>query len=139
MQAFAEAMYAVSYLEWALLGDLPKLTNEIPGFTIEGLSRKTLGAVAKETRKAMDAAVDSAEKAWLSAATDALEAVVEPRNGVIHAHPATSASGEQTLHRWAAAEGKTPHESEEVTEAKLRELKELACKHLQVVSAARLL
>ena len=108
------------------------------GVSIEELSRDTMGKVASETRAAISKTGDSAEKAWLSVAADALVAVVRPRNSVLHARPASSSSGHQTLFRFAAARGKESHESHEITETFLLDLKALACEHITKVNTVRL-
>lgn len=137
MRALAEAMYAVSYLEWALLGDIPRLTAPPADLSIEGLSRSAMGTVAKAVRRAANDAVSPSEVAWLSAAADALEDVVDKRNQVIHAHPATI-GGEQMLHRWAAATPSRAHEAFAITEDHLVALRDSAYEHLRRMNEVRL-
>ena len=72
-----------------------------------------------------------------SAAADALEQVVEPRNGVIHSHPATFDS-QQTLYRWAVVKGAKAQEAYAVTEDSLIELRDLALEHLLRLNEVRL-
>ena len=137
MRALAEALYAVSYLEWALLGDLSRLSRPPPGLSIEDLSRTMMGRVAGKVRSAASASADPAESAWLAAAADAIEEVVEPRNQIVHSHPAT-VDGDQVLHRWAAATATKPHEAQDITLADLNRLRDLAYEHLQKMNAVRL-
>lgn len=137
MRALAEALYAVSYLEWALLGDLPRLSQPPPGLSVEDLSRMTMGGVATKVRSAASASADTAESAWLVAAADALEEVVEPRNQIVHSHPAT-VDGDQVLYRWASATPTKPHEAQDITLADLNRLRDLAYAHLQRMNAVRL-
>jgi hypothetical protein len=137
MRAIAEAMYAVSYLEWALLGDLPRLTDPPQELSIEGLSRSSMGQVAAAVRRGATSATDSAERAWLDAAADALAEVVERRNQVVHAHPAT-VGGEQVLYRWATGTQTKPHEAEAITRRDLEALRDLAYEHLRRMNALRL-
>ena len=137
MRALAETMYAVAYLEWALLGDLSRLTNPPDELSVEGLSRATMGQVSAAVRRAARDSVDPAETAWLAAAADALEAVVDKRNQVVHAHPAT-VDGEQMLYRWATATPTKPHEAVAITKPDLVALRDLAFEHLGRMNAVRL-
>lgn len=132
----AVAMYAVSYLEWALLGDLPRLADPPQELSIEGLSRSSMGQVAAAVRRGSSPA-DFAERAWLEAAADALAEVVERRNQVVHAHPAT-VDGEQMLYRWATLTQTKPHEAEAITHQDLEAFRELAYEHLRRMNALRL-
>jgi hypothetical protein len=136
MRALAEANYAVAYLEWAILGDLDRLTNPPPGLNVASLSLSTLGGVAREVKAAALAATDPEERAWLNAAADALVEGVEPRNQIIHAHPAT-VDGEQVLHRWATATSTKQHEAKTFTEEDLTALAQLATDHVRKLSAVR--
>lgn len=137
MRALAETMYAVSYLEWALLGDLSRLADPPQELSIEGLSRSSMGQVAAAVRRGATSATDSAERAWLEAAADALAEVVERRNQVVHAHPAT-VRGEQVLYRWATSTQMKPHEAEAITHQHLEALRDLAYEHLRRMNALRL-
>lgn len=137
LQAFARAQYAVSDLEWLLLGDLPKLSVTIEGFSIEELSTKTPGCVAQRTREASKLpTITDPERVWLERAATALEKVVGPRNDIVHAHPVTTQGGTQTLNRWAVVRGK--QKSVEITEKFLTELTTLANKHLDGMHKVRL-
>lgn len=137
MRALAEAIYVVSYVEWGILDDLPRLTNPPADLSIEGLSRSTMGHVAAAVRRASSGATNGAESAWLGAAADALEAVVDRRNRVVHAHPATIADS-QMLFRWATATPTKPHEAEAITQRDLEALRDLAYVHLRRVKSVRL-
>jgi hypothetical protein len=137
MRSLAEAIYAVSYLEWALLGDLPRLSNAPSDLSIEGLSRETMGGVGRTVRHAASNSASATEKAWLSAAADALEEVVEKRNQVVHAHPAT-VENEQVLYRWATATRTKGHEAHPITETDLLALGDLAYEHLRRMNNLRL-
>lgn len=137
MRALAEAIYAGSYLEWALLGDLPRLTDPPEELSIESLSRSTMGQVAAAVRRGASRTTDPAEEAWLKAAADALETVVDRRNQVVHAHPATI-TGEQMLYRWASATPMKAHEAEAITQLDLEALRDLAYEHLRRMNALRL-
>ena len=137
MRALAETLYAVSYLEWAIPGDLPRLSQPTPWLSVEDLSRMTMGGVATKVRSAASASADPEGSAWLVAAADALEEVVEPRNQIVHSHPAT-VDGAQVLYRWAAATPTKPHEAQAVTLADLNRLRDLAYAHLRNLNAVRL-
>ncbi len=137
MRALAEAMYAVSYLEWALLGDISRLTAPPADLSVEGLSRSTMGTVATTVRRAAAVAALRSEATWLSAAADALEEVVDRRNQVVHVHPATIGD-EQMLYRWAAATPTKAHEALAITEDQLVALRDLAYDHLRRMNAVRL-
>lgn len=137
MRLLAEALYAVAYLEWAVLGDLPRLSDPPPELSVEGLSRLPMGPVAGAVRHAARRASDSGERAWLEAAADAMEAVVENRNRVVHAHPA-SLGDAQMLFRWAAATATKPQEAHAITTEHLENLRDLAYEHLGRINAARL-
>ena len=66
MRALAEAIYAVAYLEWAIIGDLPRLANPPVELSIEGLSRETMGNVASSVRESASLTGTSVEEeAWL--------------------------------------------------------------------------
>ena len=54
MRLLAEALYSVAYLEWAILGDLDRLTSPPDFLTVEALSRSTMGAVADAVRRHSD-------------------------------------------------------------------------------------
>jgi hypothetical protein len=137
MRALAEALYAVSYVESMLLGDLPRLSTSIDSLSVEGLSRQTMGAVASSVRQAISRASTPGEAAWLAAAADALESVVDLRNRVVHAHPAT-VDGQQMLYRWATAKGTKPHEAHAITETDLVALRDLAYEQVRRLNAVRL-
>lgn len=137
MLALAEALYTVSYLEWTLLGDLLRLADAPAELSIDGLSRSSVGQVAAVVRRAASDATDPNEEAWLNAAADALEAVVDKRNQVVHAHPATI-DGEQMLYRWAGATPNKSHEARAITQVELEALRDLAYEHLQRMNTIRL-
>jgi hypothetical protein len=52
MRALSECIYAVSYLEWAVLGDLGRLTEPHRGLSVAELSRSTMGGVGSVVRNA---------------------------------------------------------------------------------------
>ncbi len=136
MRALAEALYAVSYLEWAILGDLPRLKARPVNLSITELSRLEMGKVAGRITEHAGIRIEPAEAAWLRAAADALEQVVGSRNGVVHAHPATI--GSQQMLYWWAAKRRRPHEAYAVTELRLHELRDLAFEHIRILSGLRL-
>ncbi len=91
MRALAEAHFALSYLEWAVLGDLSRLSQPPPGLSVAKLSRSTLGHKLKVLESA-ETSAPNGEKEWLRAAVEALKDVIDARNKVVHANPATVAN-----------------------------------------------
>jgi hypothetical protein len=92
--------YAVSYLEWGFLGDLPDLAERLPsGFEVDKLAGKTTGTLAGLAAAASKESSDPEITRWLSVAAEQLKAVAELRNHALHARPATIKE-KQRLYRW---------------------------------------
>lgn len=99
--ALARLCYAISYLEWAILGDLPRIPGlpstlglrRLVGLTTEKIGQR-LGA-----RRTLAQVQDPRLRSWLEAAGNHLLAVSATRNAVLHARPATI-EGRQRLNRW---------------------------------------
>lgn len=96
--ALGRLAYAVSALEWAVLGDLPHVAgtkvgkfHEIAHMTTVGLGKHVKG---KEMLKASDPRAHE----WLKAAGTHLEEIGNKRNSVLHARPALI-RGDQCLYR----------------------------------------
>lgn len=112
-----ELAYAVSSLEWTLLGDLSVHKTSLPDdLTLENLAGHTTGRIATLLDKAIPKVEDSELAVYLEAGSAALRQVAELRNAVLHARPATI-DGEQRLRRYRA----TPHEAFAITDAWLED------------------
>ena len=106
--AIGKLAYAVSYLEWAILGDLPHISGLPPQIGIEALTGKTTGGIADVigSRAVLAQVSDPVIQNWLSEASTHLKAVSQARNGILHARPATI-NGRQRLNRWDPSRGET--------------------------------
>lgn len=91
--ALGRAHYLWGYLEWSIVHILDKWDEVSPA----GLAHKSGGQIAGAFRSTVE---DHPERQALSAAFDVL---VERRNDIAHARPATLAEG-QRLYRWMAPE-----------------------------------
>lgn len=117
LRTIGELAYAVSSLEWTLLGDLTLLSPQLPDdVTVSGLAGRTTGAISKCLLSASESATDETVRTYLGTGGRALAEVAEIRNAVLHARPA-SVDGEQRLHRWRA----TPPEAYTITDSWLAE------------------
>lgn len=98
LRRIGELAYAVSSLEWLMLGDLPHLdvADHVSTVDLVGL---TTGAIGKKLVDAAPKVSDPAVADFLRAGGDALIAVAKQRNSVLHARPAT-VDGGQRLFRW---------------------------------------
>jgi hypothetical protein len=92
------AVYAFAYTEWMLMEILRSLE---PDATHASLAELTSGQVAAQLRTAIEK-LPQEEGREIG---KRFAALVERRNDMIHAHPATAADGAQRLSRWA------PHKS----------------------------
>jgi hypothetical protein len=92
--------YAVSGLEWLVLGDLPGLQARLPSeLTVTALAGQTTGAIARRIAEARPDVHDSELQRWLSVSARCLHLAAEIRSHVLHARPATI-EGRQRLYRW---------------------------------------
>lgn len=99
--------YMVSYLEWIIMGDLPRLAHQVPAsLTVEALAGKSTGQIAGALAKAAPAIGDDAVRAYVECAGRVLGEAAERRNDVLHARPATSPDRRQRLYRWKPADGR---------------------------------
>ena len=94
----------MSYIEWAVLGDLTDRASVLPPeLTLGKLAGKPTGEIARALRTYGPRASDDAVRDWLAKGADALGAVAPIRNHALHARPATVV-GRQRLHRWREGE-----------------------------------
>src|SRR3712207_2966772 len=98
------SIYALAYLEWGLLGDLPHLQGLPPAISVQALAGKTTAVIAQTIRSNLASVSDPKVSEWLQAHAEALDALAPRRNGVVHARPATI-GGKQRLNRWARVRG----------------------------------
>ncbi|QUL78046.1 hypothetical protein [Brevibacterium sp. SMBL_HHYL_HB1] len=100
VQKIGALAYAVSSLEWKLLGDLNRLANRLPeNLTLKVLEPITTGGIAKRISKAAANTKDVEVRNYLTVASDALKRAAELRNDLLHARPATHPTEGQRLHR----------------------------------------
>jgi hypothetical protein len=102
--------YLVSYVEWAVLGDLPRLSLPDP-LNARALMDGTTGTIAGRIERSLPLVTDPAVAAWLAEAVKTLREVSRIRNDMLHARPATI-DGEPRLLRYRA----DPHYSFTVTD-----------------------
>ncbi|MEV6656437.1 hypothetical protein [Nocardia fluminea] len=95
-----ELAYAVSSMEWTLLGDLHRLTRvtTTPGLTAVDLAGHTTGTIGKAFLAAT--ARDPAVQHYFRVGGEGLCEVSRLRNAVLHARPATHPQQNQRLNRW---------------------------------------
>ena len=103
-----EIAYTVSSLEWTILGDLHRLSADLPdSLTLEKLEPETTSGIATEVRKATAEMQDGPTKEYLVAVYRALHSASTVRNDVLHARPATRPDGSQQLFRAETVNKKT--------------------------------
>jgi hypothetical protein len=104
--ALARFFYAVSYLEWTVLGDLSHISGLPIALQVQELAGKTTGTIGRQLANPVLLAqvADPVVRAWLAAGGDHLIEVAKVRNSVLHARPAT-VDGRQRLHRWDPSRG----------------------------------
>ena len=91
-----QATYAYSYLEWQIVSIGQKIA---PGFGYD-MAKKAAGKIAVKLDDELAAfSGDVSLKADLQAVTQRLKTIVDRRNDLFHAHPATL-KGQQRLQRW---------------------------------------
>jgi hypothetical protein len=92
--------YAVSGLEWSVLGDLPRHAAVLPpALNVGALAGQTTGRIARAIQQHLHDVQDQDVQAWLKESASALLVVSDIRNHVLHARPATL-DGQQRLYRW---------------------------------------
>lgn len=99
----------VSYLEWTILGDLPRLASAVPDeLTASALAGKSTGQIAGRLNAAGSRISDEAVRTYIERAGQLLGEAAELRNDVLHARPGTSPEDGQRLYRWKAADQRGP-------------------------------
>jgi hypothetical protein len=100
--ALGRLCYAVSYLEWSVLGDLPRISGLPQELQLRNLAGHSTGTIGRRfSDPAILGKVDAPDvRSWLETAGEHLTAVAKRRNSVLHARPATI-DGKQRLHRWS--------------------------------------
>jgi hypothetical protein len=106
--AIGKLAYAVSYLEWGVLGDLPHISGLPQELSLERLAGLSTGQIAKRLKEpaVLAKVIDVRLREWLSLAGDILAAASSVRNSILHARPATI-GGHQRLYRWDPVRGET--------------------------------
>jgi len=106
--ALGRIVYAVTYLEWQVLGDLELISGLPEEFKVESLVGKSTGQIGSQlSDEALLAQVaDPETRGWLRAGGEHLKQVAVPRNSMLHARPAT-VDGEPRMYRWDISRGET--------------------------------
>ena len=95
-----ELAYTVASLEWTILGDLGRLSSDLPDeLTLAVLEPLETGGIAAKTKQAAKALPPGPVKDYLDAAYPALFKAAAIRSDVLHARPATHPSLGQRLYR----------------------------------------
>jgi hypothetical protein len=103
-----ELAYAVSSLEWTILGDLHRLADRLPeDLTLDRLEPLMTSGIAGAVKKAAKAADDGPIMDYLTQVYRALYAAAEIRSDVLHARPATHPHQGQRLSRSETRNGRT--------------------------------
>jgi hypothetical protein len=89
-----EAVYVFAYAEWLLL-EIIRLRDATA--THDDLARMMSGEVARRLREALSSVPPDRERGIAAQFAE----LVQLRNDMIHAHPATAHDGSQRLYRWA--------------------------------------
>lgn len=106
LRLIGEVAYAVSSMEWMIIGDLHRLATSLEASKLAG---KTTGAIARELTKASASEGNAKVSDYLRVSADCLSDAASIRNSVLHARPATTPNGEQRLYRWTTDQ---PHGSQ---------------------------
>ena len=91
--------YAVSHLEWLILGDLSRHPDLPASLTVANRAGRTTGGIAAYVRRAASDVAQHEVRDWLLVGARRLEQAAAIRNHLLHARPAT-VDGKQRLHRW---------------------------------------
>lgn len=95
-----EIAYAASYTEWTILGDLNRLSKDLPeNLRLDLLEPLMTAGMAKALKTAAASMADGPIKEYIVAVYRGLFVVAEIRNDVLHARPATHPAGLQRLLR----------------------------------------
>jgi hypothetical protein len=116
LQLTGQIVYALSYLESLIFGDLRAL-----GVVVDGASRLEMGRQIQFLEKIKQDPALGPLSGFVSAAIDALKSVQADRNSFIHAGAAASDHNREPVrYRWAIAAGLKPSEAKELDEEWLR-------------------
>lgn len=95
-----EVAYTVSSMEWTILGDLHRLSDQLPeDLSLGELEPMMTSGIAGAVKEASKAADDGPIKDYLTEVYKALYAAAEIRSDVLHARPATHPEQHQRLLR----------------------------------------
>lgn len=98
LSALGKAVYSVAYTEWLVIDVARRLDEDID---LAAVSRCTMGPIAGRFTAAIEQSeIEPDVKRQLSAIAVEWSALVDPRNDVIHAHPATDEQDWTRLYRW---------------------------------------
>lgn len=95
-----EIAYAVSSLEWTLIGDLYQYGGDLPDSLLpRQLEPSTTGTIGGNALKAADRMQAGPLRDYVEACGKALEEAAGSRNDILHARPATHPDQDQRLNR----------------------------------------
>lgn len=105
-----EIAYAVSSLEWTLIGDLYQYGGDLPDSLLPSqLEPSTTGNIGEKASNAAKNMQPGPLRDYVEACGQALDEVAEIRNDILHARPATHPDQGQRLHRAGVKrEGRKP-------------------------------
>jgi hypothetical protein len=127
--------YAVGYLEWAMLGDLPHINGLPATLDISKLVGRTTTKIGEALcgSGTLDAVEDRNVREWLRTGGEALKEAAPDRNQVLHARPATFGDGQQRLYRWEPRR----HEAFWITDDVLDEIIDRMYERLRAIDRLR--
>lgn len=130
--------YAVSYMEWTLLGDLHRLAGDLPSsLTLDTLEPQTTGRIATRAEQRAQEMASGPMKDYVVAAATALREIAQLRNDVLHARPATTPDGLQRLNRAETKGGRVTGQRFWIDEEWLDRATEVYNTHAAVVTEHR--
>lgn len=95
-----EIAYAVSLLEWTLIGDLYQYGGDLPGSLLPSqLEALTTGSIGKKASNAAKNMQPGPLRDYVKTCGQALKEVAGFRNDILHARPATHPDQDQRLNR----------------------------------------
>ena len=94
-----QVAYAVSYVEWLLLGDLGRLPDLPEQLSVDKLAGHTTARIAREVDARLSEVSHPDVRRFLEVCAQALHTLAPLRNHILHARPATI-EGVQRLNRW---------------------------------------
>lgn len=95
-----EIAYAVSSLEWTLIGDLYQCGGALPDSLLPSqLEALTTGSISKKASNAAKNMQPGPLRDYVAACGKALKEVAEIRNDILHSRPATHPDQDQRLYR----------------------------------------